>query len=342
MSNKRTTIVVRRATPEEVEPAAVLCVEAFRAFNTSVGHDEEFPNGAPPVAILRHTQEHPDMALFVAVVVDDEGDGGGRVVGTSSIDLRDSVGAIGPVAVSPQVWSGGVGRRLMEACIEAAEARGKRVIMLVQVAANAASFSLYARLGFVPTENLLNFVGLVDPVSGKAGLDLDAYSCRRLTAADAPACDALFQQAMAPPHPPGTFSRLRELEGMLAQGGPTVYGLWAAGSLVAYTTGTVLGGHSVASCTEAFQALLYHISQKLREEAQGQGGPTTSTPTTEELNFYVHGRLYPELLPWLFQKAKLRLVRQLTGMAYGPPPHPVVCPQPAASPRMIYCPSIYY
>lgn len=320
------TIVVRRATPQEVEPAAVLCVEAFRAFNESVGHPEEFPGGLPPVGMLRHTQEHPDMALFVAV-------DGGRVVGSNSIDLRDSVGAIGPIAVSPKVWSGGVGRRLMEACLEAAEARGKRVTMLQQVAANAASFSLYARIGFVPTENSLNFVGLVDADSGKDGLDLDAH-CRKLTAADAPACDALFQQAMVP-HPAGTFSRLRELEGMLAQGGPTVYGLWSAERLLAYTTGTVLGGHLVASSREAFQALLYHISQKLREEAPG---PTTPT----ELNFYFYGRLYPELLPWLFRKARLRLVRQLTGMAYGPPPHPIVCPQPTASPRMIYCPSIFY
>lgn len=51
--------------------------------------------------------------------------------------------------------------------------QGKRVVMLQQVAANATSFSLYARLCFVPTETSLNFVGLVDSESGKEGLNID-------------------------------------------------------------------------------------------------------------------------------------------------------------------------
>lgn len=152
------------------------------------------------------------------------------------------------------------------------------------------------------------------------------------------------------PHPSGTFSRLHEIEGMLSQGGPTVYGLWssspdtdgrAAGeTLAAFTTGAILGGHTVAASAEAFKVLLYSISQRLRDDAAAaaMSDPDPTTPT--ELNFYFYGRLYPELLPWLFNKAKLRLSRQLTGMAFGPPPYPLV--QPAHSPGLIYCPSILY
>jgi predicted N-acetyltransferase YhbS len=112
-------VVVRRAAfPEEVEAAVRVCVEAFRAFNDSVGHPEEFPGGRAACGVAAaHAGAPADMELFVAV------DGGGRVVGTNSIDLRDAVAGIGPLAVSPGGWSAGVGRRLMEACLEAAAAK---------------------------------------------------------------------------------------------------------------------------------------------------------------------------------------------------------------------------
>jgi hypothetical protein len=245
--------------------------------------------------------------------------------------------------------------------------QGKRVVMLQQVSANATSFSLYARRGFVPTETSQNFVGLVAEEEGKEGLDLNAYSCRKLSPADAPACDALFQRAMAPHH----FSRRRELEGMLAQGGLTVYGLWSSGSekdeekeregaLVAYTTGAVLGGHLVAATPEAFKVLLYFISQALRQSRAAASSASASSsgandndndaasagaplpPPVAELNFYVPGRLHPALLSWLFKRTRLRLVRQLTGMAFGSPPFPCVQTSGAGTGEMVYCPSILY
>lgn len=110
-------VVVRRAVPAEVEAAARVCVDGFKAFNDSVGLPDEFPGGVPPVGMLQFTQQHPSMELFVAV------DAGGHVVGTCSIDLRDSVGGIGPIVIAPGRWSRGVGRRLMEACLEAADAK---------------------------------------------------------------------------------------------------------------------------------------------------------------------------------------------------------------------------
>lgn len=81
-----TSVTVRRMKKEEVEPAAKLCFDSFKAFNDSVGLPCEF-DGVVPVALMAYNQAHPKMACFVAVM-----ESTNELVGTNCVDLRDEVG----------------------------------------------------------------------------------------------------------------------------------------------------------------------------------------------------------------------------------------------------------
>lgn len=71
----------------------------------------------------------------------------GEIVGMAWVHIRGPVATIGPVAVEPRVQGQGVGRQLVERCMQCA---GPRVpqIRLVQESYNAASLGLYLRMGF--------------------------------------------------------------------------------------------------------------------------------------------------------------------------------------------------
>ena len=89
-----------------------------------------------------------DNEIEIIAVVD------GRVAGTAGID---SVGtkyklkhrAECGVSVLQEYWELGIGRALMEACIECAEKAGYVQLELNVVAENTRAVSLYKKLGFV-------------------------------------------------------------------------------------------------------------------------------------------------------------------------------------------------
>lgn len=89
-------------------------------------------------AWFRFAVDHPGCTVLVADV-------DGEVVGTGVATHNGSVAWIGTIWVA-SAWRGqGLGRRLTEAPIEAAEAAGARTLVLV---ATAAGRPLYERLGF--------------------------------------------------------------------------------------------------------------------------------------------------------------------------------------------------
>ncbi len=71
----------------------------------------------------------------------------GEIVGMAWVHVRGPVATIGPVAVDPRVQGRGLGRRLVERCIESAGPRVPQV-RLVQESYNATSLALYLRTGF--------------------------------------------------------------------------------------------------------------------------------------------------------------------------------------------------
>ena len=79
---------------DEVAAVAQICVDAFAEQNRVTGLIDEYPDG-PPVDFFAASHAHPDVVTIVAC------DPEGRLAGTNTIDLRDTVAGIGPVAVAP-------------------------------------------------------------------------------------------------------------------------------------------------------------------------------------------------------------------------------------------------
>jgi ribosomal protein S18 acetylase RimI-like enzyme len=83
---------------------------------------------------------------------------GGRIVGTATVELDrmiDGTGSLPPgqanlrlLAVDPQARGRGVGRRLVEACVQVARRAGKQVVTLHTTEQMAAAQRIYRTLGF--------------------------------------------------------------------------------------------------------------------------------------------------------------------------------------------------
>jgi GNAT superfamily N-acetyltransferase len=105
-------------------------------------------------------------------------------------DERDEAVGVGPVAVAPGRQGRGLGRRVMEALLQRAEANGVRSVRLLQAAYNLESFSLYHRLGFQVKALLVNLRGTL------AAPGEPSDRVREFTPADLDACDALHREVM--------------------------------------------------------------------------------------------------------------------------------------------------
>jgi ribosomal protein S18 acetylase RimI-like enzyme len=139
-------ITVRPVDPKEYAALGELTVAAYRAVpggGTSAGYEETLRDVA-----------HRAGEAEVLVAVDGIGTllgGVTYVPGRSAyaeFDGEDEAG-IRMLAVSPTAQRGGVGRRLVQECIDRARAAGRARIVLHTTDAMTAAQSLYGSLGFV-------------------------------------------------------------------------------------------------------------------------------------------------------------------------------------------------
>lgn len=154
-------MIVRQARPADA--ASVRGVHAL-AFAPDDGRP-----AIEPVLWDRLVEVRADIpALTFVAVVDDEVVGH---VGVSEADIAGRrVPAIGPLGVLPAHQRAGVGSALVHAVVGAAEATGRRVLVLL------GSPAYYARFGFRPGLEL----GVVPPVSAWG----DDFQVLRLSAYD--------------------------------------------------------------------------------------------------------------------------------------------------------------
>jgi ribosomal protein S18 acetylase RimI-like enzyme len=111
-------------------------------------HDVALRHGQPPVvtvpadarSYVRHLLAFDPLGGSVAEL-------DGEIVGMAWVHVRGPVATIGPVAVDPRVQGRGIGRQLLERCIELAGPRVPQV-RLVQESYNPGSLGLYLRVGF--------------------------------------------------------------------------------------------------------------------------------------------------------------------------------------------------
>ncbi len=137
----RNEAIIRRATPADAGECARVM---FSAFASSADY-HHFPREFASVeAALDETRVLLAEPLLHGVVAEHNG----QIVGSNFIDMRSPVAGIGPITVDPAAQNRGLGRRLMQACLDHADSANAIGVRLGHAAYNHRSFALYSRLGF--------------------------------------------------------------------------------------------------------------------------------------------------------------------------------------------------
>lgn len=137
------SVTLLPARPEHLADLARICHLAFNTLHERHRVPADVPTEEVGRLIIGGVLLRPDYVG--AVAVED-----GRIVGSNFLLLADEVCGVGPITVEPAIQCRGVGRMLMQWAIDEAHRRRGRLpyVRLFQEAVNAASLSLYARLGF--------------------------------------------------------------------------------------------------------------------------------------------------------------------------------------------------
>ena len=227
-------VTVRGAVPADAQECGRICYEAFATVSTSHGFPPDFPSVEAATGPIRWLIAHPDIFGVVA-----ERDG--RIVGSSFLDERSIISAIGPVSVDPAAQDRQVGRALMAAMLDRATQRRAVGVRLLQLSFHNRSLSLYAKLGFDVRESFAAMHG--DPL----GIAIPGYAVRPATNADEAACNALCIRVHG-------HDRAGEVRDALADGSATV--VERLGRITGYTTGITYFTHSVAETSDDLRALI--------------------------------------------------------------------------------------
>jgi hypothetical protein len=189
----------------------------------------------------------------------------------------------------------------MMAVMKAAAERDLRSVRLLQILANTRSFSLYLGLGFEPRRVNMEYVGRCT-AAAPAGITVQP-----LSAADVDECSALHEKIC------GT-KRAGDIASAVGAPHPNAVARDEQGRLLGYTTGSYLGGHTVALTEDALKAITVAQSNAIAA-AHEAGAPIPPTTIFVPQQFTGFAR-------WL-AKNGFRFTRGLTSMSYGPHTEPV-------------------
>ena len=164
-------VTLRAAGPSDIADCGRILYEAFATLASEHGFPPDFPSVEVATGCMRGLITNPG---FHGVVAERDG----RVVGSTFLDERSTISAIGPVSVDPAAQDGKVGRALMGAMLERAAERNAPGIRLVQISYHNRSLSLYAKLGFDVRETFAAMYG--EP----SAPTLPGYAVRAATPAD--------------------------------------------------------------------------------------------------------------------------------------------------------------
>jgi predicted N-acetyltransferase YhbS len=227
-------VTLRAAGPSDIADCGRILYEAFATLASEHGFPPDFPSVEVATGCIRRLITNPG---FHGVVAERDG----RIVGSSFLDERSTISAVGPVSVDPAAQDGKVGRALMGAMLKRAADRRVPGIRLVQISYHNRSLSLYAKLGFDVRETFAAMYG--EPLS----LALPGYTVRAATTADQSACNALCVRIHG-------HDRAGELGPSIGHGKARV--VEHLGRITGYTTGISYFGHSVAETDDDLEALI--------------------------------------------------------------------------------------
>jgi len=227
-------LLLRTAAPAEIEPAGRILYEAFATLAAKHGFPPDFPSVAVATACMRGLITNPG---FHGVIAERDG----AIVGSSFLDERGAIHAIGPVSVDPAAQDARIGRALMDAMLARAAERRAAGVRLVQISYHNRSLSLYAKLGFDVRETFAAMHGELAPVA------LPGYDVRPATAADEAVCNALCVRVHG-------IERRVEVSHAIEVGKARV--VERLGRVTGYATGIAYFSHAVAETTADLQALI--------------------------------------------------------------------------------------
>jgi predicted N-acetyltransferase YhbS len=227
-------VTLRLAVPADIPECGRILFEAFATLADRHGFARDFPSVEVATRSMRALISNPGF-YGIAAEVD------GRVVGSSFLDERSTIHAIGPVSVDPTAQDHHVGRALVVAMLERAGETGTPGVRLVQISYHNRSLSLYAKLGMDVRGTFAAMYG--EPIHAS----FPGYEVRTATEADTAACNALCIRVHG-------HDRAGEMGGSLADGKVTV--VERLGRITAYTTGIHYFGHSVAETNDDLAALI--------------------------------------------------------------------------------------
>ncbi len=226
---------IRPATPADTEACGQIIYQAFCGIADRHNFPHDFPSAAAAAQMAQMAINSPDVVGFAA-----EEDG--KFVGSNFLWKQNSVAGVGPITVNPNVQSKGVGRKLMQAVVEAG--RDADGIRLVQDAFNTTSMSLYASLGFDVVEPLVIMEGNLTNAAVASSVEV-----RPLEEKDFDACGELCRRVHG-------FDRNNELK-QITKMFPAFVAV-RENRIVAYASAPIFWqmNHAVAEGAEAMQTLL--------------------------------------------------------------------------------------
>jgi ribosomal protein S18 acetylase RimI-like enzyme len=190
------SLTIRQIEEHDVDAAGDVNFLAFYHLAVTHGFEPVVSSPAESRGYIRHLLRFDPLGGLVA-----EEDG--EIVGLAWVHPRGPVATVGPLAVDPRAQGRGMGRRLLERCLEIA-GPGVPQVRLVQEGFNRVSLGLYLRMGFRVVAPLLELVlpsgsEVVAPAP-PGGIIVRAASAgdqQRLVARDARAFGAPRPQSVA-------------------------------------------------------------------------------------------------------------------------------------------------
>jgi predicted N-acetyltransferase YhbS len=270
------TLTIRPARAADAAASGAICEAAFRRIATRHDFAPDFPSPEVAIAFIDSLIGRGDVHAVVA-------EQHGRVVGSNFLWAGSAVAGVGPITVDPEAQDRGVGRRLMQAVLEAAIERGCAGVRLVQAGYHMRSLALYTKLGFVVREPLLAMQG------APLALSQPGRTVRPASTRDLAACDRLHRAVHG-------FERNRELAEAMRQETALVVER-DDGELTGYATQIGFFGHAVARGNDDLKALI--------GAAPAFAGPGFLLPS-----------LNVELLAWCLRHG-LRAAQPMTLMSIG-------------------------
>jgi predicted N-acetyltransferase YhbS len=227
-------VTLREAVPADIPECGRILYEAFATLAQAHGFPPDFPTVAVATGCMRGLIENPGFYGIVA-------ERGGRIVGSTFLDERSTISAIGPVSVDPAAQDAKVGRTLTEAMLRRVAERRAPGVRLVQISYHNRSICLYAKLGFDVRETFAVMYG--EPLD----LALPGYSVRAATSDDEAACNALCLRVHG-------HVRAGEVRPAIAKGKLRV--VERLGRITGYATGISYFHHAVAETNDDLAALI--------------------------------------------------------------------------------------